>query len=113
MIFNAYTLPYIVLSLALMIVIIKILRKMPSNEMIKEIKKQYPRSTIAKSICAPFFQSWKKDVEPGHIEVIERYAKSGRALIVAWLVYGTLSMIIRYLQVAYVLSAVERLSFGE
>ena len=111
--FDAYTLPYYVLFVALMMVIIKIYRKMPSNEIIKEIKKQYPRSTIAKSIFAPFFESWKKDVEPGHIEVIERYAKSGRAFIVAWLVYGTLSLIIRYLQFAYVSSAVERLSFGE
>ena len=108
--FDAYTLPYIVLFLALMIVIIKIYRKMPSNEIIKEIKKQYPRSTIAKSIYAPSSEFWKKDVEPRHIEALERYAKLSRAFLVAWFVYGTLSIIIRKLQVAYVLSAVERLS---
>ncbi len=107
--FNAFTLPYYVLFLAMMVIIIKICRKMPS----KEIIKKYPRSTIAKSIFAPFFEAWKKDVEPDHIEVIERYAKSGRAFLVAWFVYVTLSIIIRKLQVAYVLSAVERLSFGE
>ncbi len=71
---NAFTLPYYVLFLAMMMIIIKIYRKMPS----KEIIKKYPRSTIAKSICLPFFESWKKDVEPDHIDVIERYARSGR-----------------------------------
>ncbi len=108
--FNAYTLPYYVLFLALMMVMIKLYRKMPSKEIIEEIKKKYPRSTRLKSLYAPFSESWKKDVEPGHIEVLERYAKLSRAFLVAWLVYGTLSIIIRKLQVAYVLSAVERLS---
>ena len=106
---NAFTLSYYVLFLAMVMVIIKICRTMPS----KEIIKKYPRSTIAKSICVPFFESWKKDVEPDHMEVIERYAKSGRALIVALLVFIIISSIIRYLQVVYLLSVVEGLTVGE
>ena len=106
---NAFTLPYYVLFLAMIMIIIKICRKMPP----KEIIKKYPRSTIAKSICVPFLESWKKDVEPDHIEAIERYAKSGRALIVALLVFISISSIIRYLQVVYLLGVVEGLTVGE
>lgn len=58
---------YAAFVVVFIVIVVKTLRP-------KGVREKYPRILLVKSIF-PFFNSWKKDVEPEDLETVERFGK--------------------------------------
>ncbi len=65
----------------------------------KGVTEKYPRILLVKSVF-PFFNSWKKDVEPEDLETVERFGKYVFIFIVVSLGCQLLAELIFRIQIA-------------
>ena len=85
----------LVYAVFVVVFVVIVVKTLPS----KGVMKKYPRILLVKSIF-PFFNSWKKDVEPQDLKTIERFGKHVFIFIVVSLGCQLLAELIFRIQIA-------------